>query len=532
MKYQHLTEGVIKVPPSLMGTLNKYLASTICTMLYKNIENVQKVGTKFPEKAGEQLQRIKQVISYLKHNYQAVILNDSTYNSILQSSIKVPVNYSNFFSELNIPVSDTAKSAIIRSTLSLTVRPYLSGGDSGALSADKALTTFLIEIRCDLNLSPLDENIFSRAKETMDSLYHEAQHYIQKNVIQRINPNQKQLQSANNVTQSSSTNAYNDYISSGIEYSPWMGDLSNYIITKIEIMKGNGTLPMDGLNKFFMKLVIDITSDDKKPFGKFLYQVYKKDQELYKDTMKKIFKMVQPAYDTIKNADSIEVLGDLHQEDMPMNFDVIGTLFSDLKPAVENAGGKFRAYGKSIHDVEEITLTYPDYQVSIKPSAESFMFSISSTDERVHEYSRALSQADALQLANVLKRYGDDAEMTYSAIKQTKADAKFSTEAIQQVFEKTSALYEKRFSEKAPYTSSEIAIGGITYEVKIEDNSYNLTSPELILLDAYMKNSLSLQLFFQDIIYAIDNTSAQEVQHALEDCFNEYDSLKTLRNMY
>lgn len=532
MKYSQLTEGVIKVPPSLMSTLNKYVASTICTMLYKNIENVQKVSAKLPEKAEAQLNRIKQVISYLKQNYQAVILNDSTYKSIIQSSIKVPVNFGQFFSELNIPVSDTAKNEIVRSTLSLMVRQYLPDGDGGSLSADGALTTFLMQIKCDLNVAPLDENIFERSKETMDSIYHEAQHYVQKNVLQRINPHQKQLQSAGVVSQSTSTNAYNDYLSSGIEYSPWMGDLSNSIITKMEIMKGNDTLPMDGLNKFFMKVVTDITSDDKKSFGKFLYQVYKKDPQQYKDTMKKIFKMVQPAYDSIKNADTMEVLGDLQQEDIPVNFDVMSTLFSDLRPAVQKNGGQFKAYGTSIRDIEEIKLIYPEYEVSIKPSGDSFMFSMSSTDGKVHTYSRVLNQSDTLQLATVLSKYGDDAEMSYSAIMQTKADGKFSTEAIQQVFEKTSALCEKRFGEKAPYTSTEIAFGGITYEVQVQENSYKLTSPELMFLDAYLKNSLSLQLFFQDIIYAIDNTSAQEVQTELENCFNEYDSLKTLRSMY
>ena len=218
MKYSQLTEGVIKVPPSLMSTLNKYVASTICTMLYKNIENVQKVGTKMPEKAEEQLNRIKQVISYLKQNYQAVILNDSTYKSIMQSSIKVPVNFQQFFSELTIPVSDEAKREITRSTLSLMIRSFIQDGSGGGLSADGALSTFVMEIKCDLNLAPLDENIFQRAKETMDTVYHEAQHYVQKNVLQRINPNQKQLQSADEINQSSSKNAYNDYLSSGIEY--------------------------------------------------------------------------------------------------------------------------------------------------------------------------------------------------------------------------------------------------------------------------------------------------------------------------
>lgn len=532
MKYSQLTEGVIKVPPSLMSTLNKYVASTICTMLYKNIETVQKVGTKMPEKAEEQLNRIKQVISYLKQNYQAVILNDSTYKSIMQSSIKVPVNFQQFFSELNIPVSDTAKREIVRSTLSLMIRSFIQDGSGGGLSADGALSTFLMEIKCDLNLAPLDENIFQRAKETMDTVYHEAQHYVQKNVLQRINPNQKQLQSADEINQSSSKNAYNDYLSSGIEYSPWMGDLSNLIITKMEIMKADGTLPMDGLNKFFMKLITDITSDDKKSFGKFLYQVYKKDPQQYKDTMKKIFKMVQPAYDSIKNADTMEVLGDLQQEDIPVNFDVMSTLFSDLRPAVQNSGGQFKAYGRSIRDIEEIKLIYPEYEVSIKPTGDNFMFSMDSTDGKVNAYSRVLNQADTLQLANALSRYGDDEEMAYSSIMQTKADGKFSTEAIQKVFEKTSALCEKRLGEKASYTSSEIAFGGITYEVQVQENSYKLTSPELILLDAYLKNSLSLQLFFQDIVYAIENTSAQEVQSALENCFNEYDSLKTLRSMY
>lgn len=531
MKYDQLMEGVIKVPPSLMSTLNRYLASTICTMLYKNIELVQKVGTKMPEKAEEQLNRIKQVIGYLKQNYNAVILNDSTYNSILQSSINVPVDFQKFFSELNMQIPDDGKNLVYKSKLSLTVRPYIQDGSSGSLSSDKDLTTFLIEIKCDLNLAPMDENIFARAKDIMGSIYHEAQHYIQRNVLSRINPNQKQLQSSGQIDQSSTKETYDDYLSSGIEYSPWMGDLMNAIITELEIMKAHNDLPKDGLNKVFMGVVTKITSDDKKSFGKFLYKVYKKDPQQYKDTMKKLFKMVQPAYDSIKDAGQMEVLGDLTQEEMPVDFDVMSTLLSELKPAIEKDGGKFTAYGRSISTIQEIKITFPEYTVSIVPSKDTYDVSMTSSDDNISAYSRPLSQADTLQLANALKKYGDDEEMTYSLIQQTKSDGKFSTEAIQQVFKRVSELNEARNSEKTQYTSSEIVIGGVTYEVKADDKSYHLTSPELMLLDTHFKNSLGLSMFLQDIVYAISRTSPQEVQEVLENCFSEYDALKALRSM-
>lgn len=529
MKYNQLMEGVIKVPPSLMSTLNRYLASTICTMLYKNIELVQKVGTKMPEKAEEQLKRIKQVIQYLKQNYNAVILNDSTYNSILQSSINVPVDFPKFFSELNMPVTDENKNNIYRSKLSLTVRPYIADGSGGSLSSDKDLTTFMIEIKCDLNLAPLDENIFARAKDIMGSMYHEAQHYVQRNVLARINPNQKQLQSTSAVDQSSTKEQYDDYLSSGIEYSPWMGDLMNSIITELEIMKAHGDLPNEGLNKIFMGIITKLTSDDKKSYGKFLYKVYKKDPQQYKDTMKKLFKMVQPAYESIKNASELEVLGDLTQEEIPVDFDVMGTLFSELKPAVENDGGSFKAYGRSIDSITEIKIQYPNYIVSITPSKDTY--TVTMTGDTISTYSRSLSSADTLQLANALKRYGDDEELTYSLIEQTRADGKFSTDAVEKVFSRISELNENQNSEKVQYTSSEIVLGGVTYEVKPTENSYQVTSPELMLLDANLKNSVALSMFLQDIVYAISRTSPQEVQEVLENCFSAYDAMKDLRSM-
>lgn len=532
MKYSQLTEGVIKVPPSLMSTLNKYVASTICTQLYNNIETVQKVAAKLPEKAEAQLKRINQVISYLKNTYGAVILNDNTYNAIVENDINIPLNFSQFFNELNMPVTPENKRKIINSSLNLSVRRYIPNGSEGSLSHDTDLTTFLITIKSEIDLAPLDENIFARCKDAMSSVYHEAQHYIQSNVLARINPNQKQLQAPKNqMGQNSTHQDYSDYLTSGVEYSPWMGDIMNSVITEIEIMKADGTLPTDGLNKIFMKLIIKVTSDDKKAFGKFLYEIYKKDPNQYKDTMKKIFKMVQPAYDSIKNADTMEVAGDLKQEYISIDFNVMGSLIKELKPAVEKDGGEFTAYGRSIDSITRILIKYPNYNIEIKPlSDKEYMYTMSSNDG-ISNYSRNLPQTDALQLATVLKRYGDDEEMTYSAIEQTKADAKFGTEVIEDVFKRVSALNEKYNSEKPQYTSSEIVIGGLTYEVKPDEKYYHLSSPELVLLDAYLKNSVSLSQFLQEIVYTINRTSASEVQYVLEDCFSEYDAIKALRNM-
>lgn len=533
MKYSQLNEGVIKVPQSLMGTLNKYVASTLSTMLYKNIETVQDIAARLPENAAqEQVDLIQRVIGYLKSNYGAVILNDNIYNSITKSGIKVPIDFNSFFSELNIPVSAENKQKIMSSSLTLSLKHHISDGSEGFLAHDVDNTTFMIELKCDINYAPLDKNIFVRCKDIMASAYHETQHYIQNNVISRINPNQKQLQRPNdNLDQNKTQQDFTDYLSSGIEYAPWMGDTANAIITQIEVLKANGELGSNGLNTLFMDLLKQVCSIPNKSYGKFLYSIAKKDMNQYKNAVKRIYKIVQPAYDSIKDADQMQVLGDLKQEDLPVDFDVMSTLMNDLKPAVQTNGGKFQAFGRSYDSITKIKISYPDFEVEIVPRNGTYTFNMSSTDDTIHTYSPELSGADAIQLAYAMKRYGDDDAMVYGAIEQTKSDGEFSTEVLNTLFERLSTKNHEMNDEPVQYTSQEIVLGGITYEVKPQDGSYIMESPELILLTASFKNSLSLSMFLQDIMYAISRVGAQKVQEELENCFSAYDATKVLRNL-
>lgn len=524
MRYQQISEAVIKVPNSFLSVINKYVSSVLATQLNNSLSQVKVISdrTQKPELYTNREEEIKKVISMLNQRYGAVILNDSTYQSIISSPVKLNFNAEQFISELTMKVTPEIQAALQKSVY-LKVQKY-GGATRGELNVISTGDCTVV-ISADAETSPLDPNIYARVKDVMSTVYHESQHYVQHVAIRQINSNDKQLQRSSNVTDQSSSDDFDEYLSSYIEFGPTLGNFIDKIETTLEIMKANGTLGDDKYSTIFKKVLDEAVKKDEK-YRAFLIALYKKSPDRYKLALKKLYTMTFKSFELIKNADDVEVLADLPYGEVPIDINPMQTAYDKLKTDYE-----LKAYSKNgqISRLYKITIKInPETNFSIETS-DSENFNVTLLADSVHEEA-TINPGQVLSLVSSLMfRKVSDAWAAYSIIMGIERDTEFSTDSVQVVL-KDSYNTCKYNNVPSEITTDSILIGSITFEIDVEDDQYVIISPDVqVWLSA--RTTSKLQRNMNDLIYATKNSSSEEVLQCIKDNHSGYDLVQGLRNL-
>lgn len=333
MKLQdlYLTEGIIKVPPTLLNKLNMYVASVYATQIANYIKTVNQIGSmsvtdrsnydQIEQKKKELLPDLYKILNFLQSTYNAKILGNLS--KIIGSSIKIDIPTDEFMSELpkNLQtpeVRENIENLITRIRISFdTDDRYYSG-----LSHQRQTGDHLIQITLhDLGKTP--QQASKVIKSSMNTVYHEAQHYMQYEVINLVDRSKKQTQRKPEYTKHG-----DDYYASSVEFTPQIGDIGHLAIQNLEDMKENGELT-GNMNKDITKAVSNILSSSYK---NRIFSALKSYGEIdrHNKGLKTIYSMVAKKYkDVLDNYSTDDTPKELDDtEDLDTDVDALDTLYN------------------------------------------------------------------------------------------------------------------------------------------------------------------------------------------------------------
>lgn len=220
--------GIIKVPPTLLKQCQKYIASVLLTLGYRQYQ--EDVKNYDDENSANILKGLK----LFQRKYNASVLSAKDLTKYVNSLIRLKIDKSSLLSELpeRLQNNPKVKDSIQKMELNLIItsqRTDVNG--SYEQGANVSSITVAIPRSIPQTADDIDTLLFGR----MNTVEHELQHAIQRNVISAANPKSNQLQRKTEYEDND-----DEYYSSGIEYGPQVKDLIN--LTKDTMQRSTSEL--------------------------------------------------------------------------------------------------------------------------------------------------------------------------------------------------------------------------------------------------------------------------------------------------
>lgn len=343
LKDLYLTEGIIKVPPTLLNQINLYVSSIYATKIADSIEMVNQIGKMrltsgrlFDQelKAAKQelIPKLNKILNYLQSNYGAKILNNSSFNKVINSSIKINIPVQELMSELpkNLQTPDVQKNLE-----NLTTRLRISYGTDdrfyAGLSHRRDTNDHLIQITLyDMGDTP--EKAFHVIRAGFITVYHECQHYMQYEVINQVDKSGKQTKRKDGYENvytvgNDDTKAYH---ASAVEYTPQIGDFGHFAISILEDMKDSGELTGNMNKDITVAVKRALESEHRTKILKALKHYGEIDR--HNKGLKTIYSMVAKKYDSVLNSETNDADVDTsNREELENNEDIIDTIYNMIE---------------------------------------------------------------------------------------------------------------------------------------------------------------------------------------------------------
>lgn len=340
LKDLYLTEGIIKVPPTLLKQINLYVSSIYATKIADSIEMVNQIGKMritggrlFDQEleAAKQdlIPKLNKILNYLQTNYGAKILNDNSYKKVINSSITLNIPVQEMMSELpkNLQTPEVQKNLE-----GLKTRLRVSYGTEdrfyGGLSHQREWGDHIIQITLyDMGDTP--ESAFNVIRNSFGTVYHEAQHYIQSEVIDYVDKSAKQTKRKDGYSNiydinNKDTDAYH---ASSVEYTPQIGDLGHLAIRNLEDMKESGKLTGNMNKDITVAVKQALESEHRTKILKALKNYGEIDK--HNKGLKTIYSMVAKKYDTVLNSETDDSEVDTkNREELEHNEDLLDSIYN------------------------------------------------------------------------------------------------------------------------------------------------------------------------------------------------------------
>ena len=304
MKYNQLKESVIKVPPELMNKVNMYVSSYLYFKIKQYTDRLNIMLSS--NTSDEQKQKIKQdgerTMQMLHQKYGAKNISSSTAQRLVDNAIELPIDFNKFFDELNFkgitPEMKQDLSQRLKAELSIKSRD--TNNYAGHASRDFDILKIAVNAG---RLNP--EDFYNSANDIMNTAYHESQHAVQNAAIREIDDAQtkkkndyKEVVNKQRELDPDYFNSSEKYYSSGVEYTPQLGDVCNLIANELEKDALNNKLNPNQ-NKAINNALVDVYMNDSGTKN-FLGAIRKNKPDEYKRALKTIFSKSAEVYQNLK----------------------------------------------------------------------------------------------------------------------------------------------------------------------------------------------------------------------------------------
>lgn len=468
MRYDQLQEAIIKVPPVILNKVNTYVASYLYFKIQQFINRIDIMlhSTTAPEEKQRVLKDAQNALGKLKNQYGAKNISAQTAENITNKSVNIPFDVEEFFNQLNFKGVTPELVNLLKGRLELNLLIKTDSSPKvGGSQEHITRYSILLTIVARLN----DKDMLGSVSKIMSNTYHELQHAVQAMAIKNINPQDRQLQVKDNYNDEWDKT---DYYSSGIEYTPQLGNLVDVVVDELE-----QSVLKDMLNQDKNKAINDALKaamQKSNESRKFLSVLYKQDHNRYKKALSTVYKQVSPVYDNLKENGIDFGTTELPEEELEANVDVMYTVYKTLYKV---GNYEVNAFGRSNTDINQLNITSPNswrivlFKDTISKSSNYSM--------RLEGFDPEFEETERLNAKQVLNLFGILRDITWYDAADIIDDLEFITDnrkdvsddSIRDVFEslkQDADMLEVSFE----YNDTEFKVFGKTFKVeKIEDTT-------------------------------------------------------------
>lgn len=352
MRYNQLQESIIKVPPEILNKVNMYVSSYLYFKIKQYLDRLDLFlpPNMNPEEKEKIIQDGKNTLAKLHSKYGAKNISAQTANNLLGKSIDIPFDVEKFFSELNYKGVNPGLVSLLKNRLKLSLLMVQSQQGIAGSKEQSGDYSYLVTVVVG-GIGPRP-SFLETANDIMSTTYHELQHIVQAMAIKNISQNDKQLHRNAGYSDRDSGDL-EDYYTSGIEYTPQLGNVIDSVNLEIEksVLKDELNPDKNKAISDAIHTVVQKSADSRM----FLTHLYRKKPELYKKAMSAIYKYVSPMYDEFKENGIDYAFTELEPEELEANVDV---MLSVYKMMYKKDGFKTEAFGRSMDNITQVNVEH------------------------------------------------------------------------------------------------------------------------------------------------------------------------------
>ncbi|EMX1381702.1 hypothetical protein AAGG91_002588 [Salmonella enterica] len=322
MNYNQITEGIINVPQELLSKVNVYVSSLVAFKLKQFSERFELLNSTnyTPEEKQRILNDIKQTIGKLQQKYGAKNISSQTAQQIEGKNVSIKLDFDKFFKELNYKGITPEMVEQVKNKAKFEL--YIVGGASdvgGSVSNDGSIVRLMVHIG-RLN----GRESLKTADAIMRTVYHECQHVVQDFAIKTIDKEKDSAKPNKQVQRPTDYDTEAGYYTSGVEYTPQLGDVINLVSDILERDAIAGKLDQK-VNRAINNALVDAYHEDNT-VRSFLGHIRQKNPEGYKRALKTIYSKVAPIHQTLVRNGVDYRYSDLEPEELETNINVLATV--------------------------------------------------------------------------------------------------------------------------------------------------------------------------------------------------------------
>lgn len=345
MKFDQINEAIIQVPQELLSKVNVYVSSAVAFKLRQYSERISMLaGSNTSSEEKQKIQNnIQQTIAKLQQKYGAKNISASTFASIEGKNVQLQLDFDRFFKELNYKGITPEMVEYVKENTKFELH-IMSGSsnNAGSVSNDGKIVRLMVHIGRLNGRDPMNT-----ANAIMRTVYHESQHVVQDFAIKTIqnskhvNKINKQLDRGKNYE-----DAAQGYYTSGVEYTPQLGDVINTVSDILERDTMAGKLDSK-INRAINNALVDAFSEDKT-IRDFMGYQRQHNPDGYKKALKAIYSKVAPVYQQLQQNGVDYRYSDLEPEVLEANINVLATVLQMGRKKSDNFQIEGRQRGDDI----------------------------------------------------------------------------------------------------------------------------------------------------------------------------------------
>lgn len=333
MKFDQINEAIINVPQELLSKVNVYVSSVISFKLRQYSQRLDIIAgsNTSPEEKQKIQANIQQTVAKLQQKYGAKNISTDTYSNIDGKNVRLELDFDKFFKELNFKGITPEMVEYVKNNVRFEL--HITGGSSNAAGSvvnDGKIVRLMVHTG---RLNGRDS--LNTANAIMRTVYHECQHVVQEFAIKTIQNSKhitkinKQLERGDNYD-----DAAQGYYTSGVEYTPQLGDVINTVSDILERDTMSGKLDSK-MNRAINNALVDAFTEDKT-IRDFMGYQRKHNPEGYKKALKAIYSKIAPIYHNLQQNGVDYRYSDLEPEVLEANINVLATVLQMARKKSDN----------------------------------------------------------------------------------------------------------------------------------------------------------------------------------------------------